>query len=134
MSAPRKLDPAIQSMLHDLASASSPELDVPRDADDPKIELLRDCYRRITCTDPTQFRPGDLVRWQPGLKNTRIPNYGETMVVVECIDPPCSSEVKHGGSPHFREPLTLLLGTMHQGMFTCWHFDGRRFERVTASA
>jgi len=134
MSGPRKLDPAIQSMLHGLANALPPEVALQRDAHDPQIALLRERYRRITRTDPAQFRPGDLVRWQPGLKNTRIPNYGETMVVVECIDPPCSTEVKHGGSPHFREPLSLLLGTMHEGMFTCWHFDGRRFERASAKA
>jgi hypothetical protein len=130
MSGPRKLDPAIASMLHGLANASQPEVEAQRDVHDQKIALLRDRYRCITRTDPAQFRPGDLVRWQPGLKNTRIPTYGETMVVVECFDPPCSSEVKQSGSTHFREPLTLLLGTMHEGMFTCWHFDGRRFERT----
>ena len=133
MSQPRKLDPAIQSMLHGLANGSQPEADVQRDAHDQQIELLRDRYGRINQSDPNQFRPGDLVRWQPGLKNTQFPNYGETMVVVECIDPPCSSDVTQGGSAYFREPLTLLLGMLHKGSLTCWHFDGRRFERISAT-
>ena len=95
-----------------------------------KIERLRDGFRRLNATDPTQFRPGDLVQWQPGLKDVKWPQYGEPVVVVECLDPPLMDTDRESGSPYFRSPLTLVLGLQRKDGFHCWHFDGRRFERV----
>jgi hypothetical protein len=34
------------------------------------------------------FAVGDLVTWKPGLKNRRIPRYGQPAVVMEVLDPP----------------------------------------------
>ena len=131
MSTPRKLDPALQSMLHGLASTEQSDVDVRREAREQKIEALRDGYRRIQGTDPCKFQPGDLVRWQPGLKYVKWPKYGETAVVVECLDPPIMDEVSACFTPYFRSPQTLVLGLQHNNGFHCWHFDGRRFELVS---
>ena len=130
MSTRRKLDPTLQSMLHGLASTEQPEVDIRREAREQKIEALRDGYRRIQGTDPCKFRPGDLVRWQPGLKYVKWPKYGETAVVVECLDPPIMDEVSGCFTPYFRTPQTLVLGLHRDNGFHCWHFDGRRFELV----
>lgn len=133
MSQPRKLDPALQSMLHGLATSDMPEQDVRREQREMKLEALRDAFRRIHATDPYQFQPGDLVQWQPGLKYTRWPQYGEAAVVVECLDPPLLDCVQGAGSPYFRSPNTVLLGLQRDDGFHCWHFDGRRFELAVNS-
>jgi len=130
MSSSRKLDLKLQSLLHALASADVPEIDPRREARELKIEALRDAFRRIHSTHPAQFRPGDLVRWQPGLKHALWPLYGEVAVVVECLDPPVLSGHPSSGSTHFRESNSLVLGLNRDGGFHCWHYDGRRFERV----
>lgn len=131
MSNERKLDPALQSMLIGLATSQQSDVDVRQEARDLKIEALRASYRRMQSTDPTQFRPGDLVRWQPNMKYVKWPQYGEAAVVVECLDPPVWDDERDCGSPYFRIPMTLILGVHHQGGFHCWHFDGRRFELVS---
>jgi len=130
MSTQRKLNPELQAMLHKLASADVPTLDESQEVLHPKIAALRSACKRIHSTDPTQFRPGDLVRWQPGLKYAKWPLYGQTAVVIECLDPPYVGNDRDSGSPYFRDPLSLVLGLQHEGGFHCWHYDGRRFERV----
>ena len=131
MSHPRKLDPSLQSMLHGLVAHEPSNLDMAAEARTQKIEALQDGYRRIQGTDPSKFRPGDLVRWQPGLKYVRWPQYGESAVVVECLDPPVLDCVSASHTPYFRSPQTLVLGLNRQGGFHCWHYDGRRFELVS---
>ena len=131
MSQPRKLDPSLQSMLHGLAAHEPSSLDVAAEARAQKIEALQDSYRRLHGTDPTKFRPGDLVRWQPGLKYVRWPQYGESAVVVECLDPQVLDCVSASHTPYFRSPQTLVLGLNRHDGFHCWHYDGRRFELVS---
>jgi len=130
MTPKRKIDPALQSLLHELASTEMSEAQVCRALRAQKIERLRDGYRRLQTTDPAQFRPGDLVQWQPGLKYVKWPQYGEPAVVIECLDPPLTDASRESGSAYFRSPLTLVLGLQHKDGFHCWHLDGRRFELV----
>ncbi len=131
MNTPRKLDPKLKSILHGLAQSELPIQDVRYDEQrEQTIASLRASFLRMQSTDPAQFRPGDLVRWQPGLKCAKLPEYGESAVVVECLDPPIVDGPPNSGSPYFRNPLSLVLGLWHDGGFHCWHFDGRRFERV----
>lgn len=129
MNQKRKIDPAVQSLLHGLASAVS-EDELRTELRQQKIERLRDGYRRLNATDPAKFRSGDLVQWQPGLKYVKWPQYGEAAVVIECLDPPLMDTTSEIGSPYFRSPLTLVLGLQRKDGFHCWHFDGRRFELV----
>jgi hypothetical protein len=130
MNSKRKIDPALQSMLLGLANSEHSDVDLRREARELKIDALRESYRRIQSTDPSKFRPGDLVRWQPNMKYVKWPQYGEAAVVVECLDPPVLEVERQSGSPYFRNPMTLILGMHHQNGFHCWHFDGRRFELV----
>ena len=129
----RKLDPTLQSMLIGLATSKQSDVDARQEARDLKIEALRASYRRMHATDPSSFRLGDLVRWQPCMKYVRWPQYGESAVVVECLDPPVLDDERDSGSPYFRTPMTLVLGMHHKDGFHCWHFDGRRFELVPES-
>jgi hypothetical protein len=80
-----------------------------------------------------QFAPGDLVTWKAGLKNRRVPRYGEPAVVVSVLDAPVLDSEQESGSTYFRDPLDLVLGVIWdrdpgRGDFVTFHFDGRRFE------
>jgi len=134
MSQKRKIDSALQSLLHGLASAEMSEAELHSELRAQKIERLRDGYRRLQTTDPVQFRPGDLVQWQPGLKYVKWPQYGEPAVVIDCLDPPLVDTDRESGSAYFRSPLSLVLGLQRKDGFHCWHFDGRRFELVARSS
>ncbi|NEX15124.1 MAG: hypothetical protein C1943_00450 [Halochromatium sp.] len=79
------------------------------------------------------FKPGDLVCWKPGLKNRRVPAYGNPAVVLEVLEAPITDGETESGSTYFREPLSLVLGLFWdrepgRGDFVAFHFDGRRFE------
>lgn len=128
MSAPRRLGPALQSMLHDLANADATVATAQSYARQSKIEALHDSFDRLQRTNPSHFKPGDLVQWQPGLKYTKLPAYGEPAVVVEVLPQPVCDENAPCCSAYFRSPCSLVLGLQREGRFLCWHFDGRRFE------
>jgi hypothetical protein len=145
MNPPRKIDPQLQALLHGLANAENANATDSTDNAESanaaartrqqamqaeKTAALRDAYQRMHSTDPAQFRVGDIVRWQPRLKNARWPEYGEMAVVVECLSPPIVESNPSAGSPYFRELSSLVLGLQRDGAFHCWHYDGRRFERV----
>ena len=75
------------------------------------------------------FTKGQFVKWKPGLKNRKFPDYGEPAIVTAVLpsaifDP---SEVT-AGSPYFQEPLTFVLGTYRAGEFLEFRLDSRRFE------
>ncbi len=76
------------------------------------------------------FTPGQLVQWKPGLKNRRVPLYGQPVVVVEALAEPVLTDAD-SGSQYYREPLDIALGIVDQGDdFDVFHFDSRRFEAV----
>ncbi|UZR29205.1 hypothetical protein [Methylococcus mesophilus] len=92
---------------------------------------LRTRYRLFFQTH--RFAPGDLVTWKPGLKNRRIPRYGQPAVVVALLEPPVLDHEEESGSTYFREPLDLVLGVVWdrdpgRGEFVTFHFDSRRFQ------
>ena len=75
------------------------------------------------------FTRGQFVKWKPGLKNRKFPDYGEPAIVTAVLpsaifDP---GEVT-AGSPYFQEPLTFVLGTYRDDEFLEFRLDSRRFE------
>ena len=75
------------------------------------------------------FTKGQFVKWKPGLKNRKFPDYGEPAIVTAVLpsaifDP---GEVS-AGSPYFQEPLTFVLGTYRDDDFLLFRLDSRRFE------
>lgn len=78
------------------------------------------------------FVKGQFVRWKPGLKNRKLPDYGEPAIVREVLSTPLfdpCEEAACTGSPYFGEPLTLVLGTLDpEGDLLEFRYDGRRFE------
>ena len=75
------------------------------------------------------FTKGQMVKWKPGLKNRKFPDYGEPAIVTAVLPGPTfdPSEVI-AGSPYFQEPLTLVLGTYRDDEFLEFRLDSRRFE------
>jgi hypothetical protein len=75
------------------------------------------------------FTKGQFVKWKPGLKNRRFPDYGEPAIVTAILpsaifDPGEAT----AGSPYFQEPLSLVLGIFKDEEFLEFRLDSRRFE------
>ncbi len=93
--------------------------------------VLRERYQSLV--ERHQFAPGQLVTWKPGLKNKRIPRYGQPAVVIEVLEAPVLDREDEAGSTYFREPLDLVLGLLWdegpaRGELVTFHYDGRRFQ------
>ncbi len=75
----------------------------------------------------SRFQPGDLVTWKPGLRNRKLPDYGEPMVVIEVLEEPVYDRTADSGSPYFREPLSVrCLLVDEDGDALVFHFDAAR--------
>lgn len=79
-----------------------------------------------------EFKSGDLVMWKPGLKNRKHPEEGAPVVVVEVLPAPVvidGSEVMDSGTPLYREPLDIKLGSIDPrgDEFMVYHYDSHRF-------
>ena len=94
--------------------------------------VLRERYRLLTTAH--RFAPGDLVTWKPGLRNHRVPHYGQPAVVIQVLaEPILDQENGEAGSAYFREPLDLVLGLIWdsdpgRGELISFHYDSRRFQ------
>jgi hypothetical protein len=76
-----------------------------------------------------QFTAGQLVTWKKGMKNRRSPDYGEPAIVIEVLTSPLINPGDESGTPYFREPLDIIIGTLDSdGDLLCFHYDSRRFE------
>lgn len=80
-----------------------------------------------------RFAPGDLVTWKPGMKNKRLPRYGQPAVVIGRLEQPVFDGEMEAGSCYFREPLDLVLGMIWdrdpgRGDLIAFHYDSRRFQ------
>ncbi len=84
---------------------------------------MQDAYRSLA--ERHEFQPGDLVEWKPGLKNCKVPDYGEPVMVVELI-PGNIDLVRDSGSNHYREPNDIACLVWAFGEYTILHFDQRR--------
>ncbi len=93
---------------------------------------LRSLFARLNDGRERSLKPGMLAVWKPGLKNKRLPAYGQPAVVMEVMKEPVLDHTEEAGSPYFREPIGLLLGVLMEGTdFWVWHFDARRFQPVS---
>lgn len=83
---------------------------------------------------PHAFKPGDLVRWKPGMKNRTLPDYGEPIPVLEvCAERRIAPEVVGKvDNAYGAEPLNIRIGAYYadHGLFGFWN-DAARFEPWT---
>lgn len=80
---------------------------------------------------PTDLKIGDIVRWKPGLKNTRFPEYGEPMIISDLAPPP--TEIRGSGLPVFRDAVAVLFFDP-RGEAEEYYMDPRRLEVWTPPA
>lgn len=104
-------------------------------ADDPRGESPAELSRRKLKELAERLNPlnaftkGQFVKWKPGLKNKRFPDYGEPAIVTDVLPNPVFDPSENSaGSPYFQEPLTIVIGTFRDDDLFEYHVDGRRFE------
>lgn len=93
-----------------------------------KIEQVRKALEVFN--QKHEFKPGDVVQWKPGMRNTcGFPEYGEPALVAAVHANPVYASNETGGSPYFNEPLDLMLAHIDgDDEFILYHYDSRRFE------
>jgi hypothetical protein len=104
-------------------------------ADDPQIVAPTEIHRRKLkeLSDRLDrnhdFAKGQFVRWKPGLRNRRVPDYGEPAIVRAVLASPIFDlSANSAASPYFQELLTIIVGTYLDDDLVEFRVDGRRFE------
>lgn len=71
------------------------------------------------------FTKGQVVKWKPGLKNRRFPDYGEPVIVTDVLSVPTFDPSENSaGSPYYQEPLTIVVGMCRDDEFIEFRLDG----------
>lgn len=102
--------------------------------DSPLQGIATALKQRFEClSNAHHFKPGDIVRWKPGLRNRLYPRTDKIAIVLEVLEKPVFDRELDSDCTYFREPLDVVLGVFldsgpHRGDFLSWHFDSRRFE------
>jgi hypothetical protein len=93
-------------------------------------EKLRAAYAAFL--DVKAFQVGQIVRWKRMLKNTKFPDYGEPLVVMELVEPPIIDNREDSGSQYFRQRLDMVAGFLDDDdELVRYYFDSRRLEPYT---
>jgi len=82
--------------------------------------------------EPSRFCVGDLVMWKNGMRNRRLPKYGQVVIVSAVFDCVMYNAEKSSGSPYFREPETIKIAFVDEddGEFVEFCMDSQRFRKV----
>lgn len=88
------------------------------------IEKLKADYQLYSKT--TQFQPGDIVEWKPGLRNRDVLG---PFVVIRWVDEPLNDTSHPTSSCYYGEPLDIVIGQHNKdGDFQFWHVDPQRLQ------
>lgn len=92
-----------------------------------KLKEIRELYEI-----DHHFTPGSVIKWKGGLKNRKMPQYGEPVIVLEVLDNPIiDTEESRAGSPYFKEPLNIKIGIIaDDNSFLTFYNDSKRFEPI----
>lgn len=79
-----------------------------------------------------EFHVGDLVKWKPGMRNTRQPQYTQVAIVSAVFECPQYFTDKSAGSSLFREPTTMKIAFVdnNDDEFVEYSVDGHRFTKA----
>lgn len=104
--------------------ADDPQAVTPTELRLRKLKELSDRLDRIHGFAKRQF-----VKWKPGLKNRRVPDYGEPAIVTAVLPSPIFDPSENSAaSPYFQEPLTIIIGAYLDDDLLEFRVDGRRFD------
>lgn len=93
-----------------------------------RMELLKQLSVRLD--EHHVFTKGQFVRWKPGLKNKRYPDYDEPAIVMSVLQVPTFDPEATASTPYFQEPLNLVIGVFLEDDLLEYRVDQRRFEPI----
>lgn len=107
------------------------------DLEEDRAAALIERYTALSRHEP--LTPGMIVRWKPGLRNYRWPEYSQPAIVLEVLSEPILDHDHDAGSAYFRERLDLVLGLFIdkpevRGDLLAFHYDSRRFQPWNATS
>ncbi len=83
---------------------------------------------------PNEFAPGGLAYWKPGLKNKRLPEYGQPVIVIAVLETPVLDNESKPSSQYYREPLDMQIGLLDRdNELVAYFVDSRRFAPYAAA-
>lgn len=92
-----------------------------------KIELLKELSKSYQ--KENDFKVGDIIKWKEQLKNRKLPDYNEPVIILEIIEEPFINEKEQFGSMYFNEKLDIKVGIYRDNSLLTFHFDKQRFEQ-----
>lgn len=96
-------------------------------SNEEKIELLRklkELYEKENV-----FEVGDIIRWKNQLKNRKLPDYNEPVIVLETLADSLFDQSKELGSAYYNEKNDIRVGIFRDDTLLMFYFDSNRFEK-----
>jgi hypothetical protein len=91
---------------------------------EPKEYLNRLQKRMEAFNKSESFSIGDLVIWKDGLKNKRLPLFGQPSIIIKVFDPPLEDK-----EPSVNERLDIQIGFItDDDEFLTFNYDSHRFQ------
>jgi len=121
------LEPLVRALIASRSKSEKNNL-----SKEEKIELLEKRYSAFS--DKEVFKPGELIKWKPGLRNKGGLKYDDFAIVVDVLQDPIFDTEKDSGSPYFKEPLDMLVAFLDSDNdFIVLHVDSRRMRHAQKS-
>ena len=119
-------DRVIQILLSKIEKKGNQKKEIDVDYHIKKLQSLKAEYEK-----EYNFKVGDLICWKKGLKNKKVPEYTEPVIIIEMLEKPIFDNEEEAGSPYFKEPLNIKVGMLDADEeFLIFHYDKNRFEPI----
>jgi hypothetical protein len=91
-----------------------------------KIEILKEL--RNSYEKKYDFKVGDIIRWKNKLKNRKLPEYEEPIIILEILDEPIYNTKEQVGSTYFNEKIDIKIGVIKDNSLLTFYLESARFE------
>ena len=96
-------------------------------SDNPqKIQLLKQLSESYA--KKYDFKVGDIIKWKRKLKNRKLPEYDEPIILLEILETPIYNIDEQMGSTYFNEKIDIKIGIIKDNSFLTFYLDSTRFE------
>lgn len=97
------------------------------DIDNPRkietLKRLKELYEK-----KYDFKVGDIIRWKNQMKNRKLPEYNEPVILLEILENPIVNSNEQIGSTYFNENNDIKVGLIKENSLLTFYFDSTRFE------
>lgn len=90
-----------------------------------KLELLKKSFEIYS--QDSNFNIGDIVKWKTQMKNRKVPDYDEPVIIIEKLEAPIINLTDEIGSAYYNEKYDIKIGIMRDNTFLTYHFESKRF-------